>query len=259
MRRKVKVDMAQNNFFESSGLSRNHNQLSEDLQSTEKLTKLRRAEPLQPSQVLGDSFKYSDKQLERKAKRHLDQFGISIEGKTKPEMSLKYKNFIESLLSKPNLVVHKNGTLNKQEPTINIGDPESLGITVFENNLLYNEHFFISAYKISDKVFDEFKETGNIGISPEKRKAMKLEIASQKEQAGKGKTAEQAFYSTLPEDARIGNKQLREVETLQEQLKQDPSLSLTEKEKTMLQRAEKYQEYKSQFYQNNPNIDRIEF
>jgi DNA-binding protein H-NS len=52
---------------------------------------------------------------------------------------------------------------------------------------------------------------------------------------------------------------LREVETLQEQLKQDPSISLTEKEKNMIQRAEKYQEYKNQFYQDNPDIDRDEF
>jgi hypothetical protein len=52
---------------------------------------------------------------------------------------------------------------------------------------------------------------------------------------------------------------LREVETLKQQLKQDPSISLTEKEKNMIQRAEKYQQYKKKFYQDNPDIDRDEF
>jgi hypothetical protein len=84
MQKRVQLKMAKNNFsnnLESSGLSRNHEQLSKDIQSIEKLTKLRRAQPLYPSQVLGDSFKYGGKQLERKAPRHLEDFGISTEGK----------------------------------------------------------------------------------------------------------------------------------------------------------------------------------
>jgi hypothetical protein len=85
------------------------------------------------------------------------------------------------------------------------------------------------------------------------------ELQRTQAQAEREKTTARSFYSSLPEDARIGNQQLREVETLQEQLKQDPSISLTEKEKNMIQRAEKYQEYKKKFYQDNPDIDRDEF
>jgi len=85
MQKRVQLKMAQNNFsnnLESSGLSRNHEELSENIQLIEKLTKLRRAEPLYPSQVLGDSYLYGGKQLERKAPSHLPDFGISIVGKS---------------------------------------------------------------------------------------------------------------------------------------------------------------------------------
>lgn len=64
MQKRVQLKMAQNN-LESSGLSRNHEQLSENIQFIEKLTRLRRAQPLYPSQVLGDSYKYGGEQLER--------------------------------------------------------------------------------------------------------------------------------------------------------------------------------------------------
>ena len=74
-----------------------------------------------------------------------------------------------------------------------------------------------------------------------------------------GRKAPRSFYSSLPEEARIGNQQLREVEAIQERLKEDPKSPLTEKEKNMIERAEKYQQYKTQYYQNNPDIDRDEF
>ncbi len=57
----------------------------------------------------------------------------------------KYKESIEAMLAKPN-GIHKKGTFNKQEPTINIGDPETNGIVAFENNLLYDKYHFISNY-----------------------------------------------------------------------------------------------------------------
>ena len=262
METRVQLKMAGNKFpdnLESSGLSRNHEELSEKIQVIEKLTRLRRAQPLYPSQALGDSYQYGGEQLKRKAPRHLEDFGISTEGKTKEEMAIEYKDFLESLVSKQNLVIREEGTLNKQEPTINIGDPESLGIVVFENNPLYEDHHFISGYPISEKAFEAFKETGNIGSSPEERAQEINELQRTKAQAEREKSTERSFYSNLPEDARIGNKQLREVETIQEQLKQDPSISLTEKEKSMVQRVEKYQQYKNKFYQDNPGIGRNEF
>ena len=259
MQKRVKLKMAQNNFsnnLDSSGLSRNHEELSENIQFIEKLTKRRRAEPLYPSQVLGDSYQYGGKQLERKAPRYLPDFGISIVGKSIEELGVEYKDLVETILSKQGLVVRKDGTLNKQEPTINIGDPETRGIISFENNPLYDKHHFISSYPVSPEAFEAFKETGNIGISKEERAQEINELQRTQAQAERERTRARSFYSNLPEDARIGNQQLREVETLQEQLKQDPSISLTEKEKNMIQRAEKYQQYKNEFYQNNPDIDR---
>jgi hypothetical protein len=200
MQKRVQLKMAKNNFsnnLESSGLSRNHEQLSKDIQSIEKLTKLRRAQPLYPSQVLGDSFKYGGKQLERKAPRHLEDFGISTEGKTVEEMAIEYKDLLEMIVSKPNLVIREYGTLNKQEPTINIGDPESRGIVSFENNPLYEDHHFISGYPISEEAFETFKETGNIGISPEERAQEINELQRTQAQAEREKTTARSFYSSL--------------------------------------------------------------
>lgn len=166
--------MAENNFSNnlgSSGLSKNHEELSQNIQDTEIKTRLRRAEPLYPSEVLGDSYQYGGKQLERKASRHLKDFGISIEGKSREEMAMEYKDLVESLLSRSNLVIREDGTLKKQESTINIGDPESPGIVAFEKNPLYDKHSFISSYPISQKAFDNFVKTGNFGMSPEERQA----------------------------------------------------------------------------------------
>ncbi len=259
MQKKVQLKMAKNNFLnnlESSGLSRNHEQLPENIQSIEKLTRLRRAQPLYPSQVLGDSYQYGGKQLERKAPRHLDDFGISIVGKSIEELGVEYKDLVETILSKQGLVVRKDGTLSKQEPTINIGDPETRGIVSFENNPLYDKYHFISSYPVSPEAFDHFVETGEIGLSPEERKAEIDAYQKKQAQAERKRTTTGAFYSSLPEDARIGNQQLREVETIQERLREDPNSPLTEKEKNMIEQAEKYQQYKTQYYQNNLDIDR---
>ena len=119
--------------------------------------------------------------MERKASCHLADFGISTQAKTIEEMAIEYKDLLENLLSKPNLVIREDGILNKREPTIDIGDPELLGIISFKNNPLYEDYHFINGYFISKKAFETFKETSEIGLSPEEKKT-KIE-AYQKKQA----------------------------------------------------------------------------
>jgi len=134
MQKRIQLKMAVNNFlnnFKSYGLSENYQELRQHIQDTEIQTRLRRAQPLYTNEVLGDSYQYGGKQLERKAQRNLSDFGISIEGKSLEEMAIEYKNLVETLLEKPDLVLRKDGTLNKQEPTINIQDPETLAIVAF--------------------------------------------------------------------------------------------------------------------------------
>ena len=258
MQTRVQLKMAQKN-LQSSGLSCNHEQLSEKIQVIEKLTRLRRAQPLYSSEVLGDSFKYSQQQLERKAPRHLtNDYNISIEGKTKTQQGLVYFHEVEEMLKTPNLIVREDGIMNQQEPAIICFDPDSKLFASFENNPLYEDHHFISSYEIDDDAVKEFIMTGNIGENPQMRKA-KID-QDQKLKAAQERMRENAnsFYQTLPQDARIGNKQLREAEALKHKLKEDPKFQLTEKEKTMIQRAEKYQQYKNQYYQKNPEIDKDE-
>jgi len=161
---------------------------------------------------------------------------------------------VKTILVKLDLVVRKDGTLNKQEPTINMGDPETLGIVAFENNSLYDKHRFITSYPISEEAFETFEETGNIGRSPEERAQEIYELQRTQAQLEREASNARSFYISLPEDARIGNHQLLEIETIQEQLREDPNFPLTEKEKNLLQRAEKYEQYKNEFYQNNPDI-----
>lgn len=185
--------------------------------------------------------------MNRKAERHLEDFGISTEGKTIEEMAIEYKDLVEMIVSSPNRVIRRDGTLSRQEPTINIGEPESLAIASFENNPLYVDHHFISCYPISRDAFDAFEETGNIGSSPEERAQAANELQRTQALEQRERARERSFHRYLPKEARIGNQQLREVEILQEQLRQDPSLSLTEKEKDLIQRAEKHQQYKDEF------------
>ena len=240
-----------------AGLSRNHEELSENIQLIEKITRLRRAEPLYSSEALGESFKYSQKQLERKAPIHLEKdYGVSTEGMTKKEQGLTYKDVIEDLLQTPNLDIRKDGTMNHQEPAIIFLNPDSGLFASFENNPLYEDHHFITSYKIDSEAVNEFKTTVNIGESPETRKrkidqAQKLKAAQERIQGNK-----KLFYQTIPEDARMGNKQLRETEVLNQKLTENPKFRLTEKEKNLLERAEKYEQHKSEFYQNNPDVAR---
>lgn len=99
MQKRVQLKMAQNN-LQSSGLSGNHEELSENIQFIEKQTRLRRAQPLYPSQILGDSYQYGGKQLQRKAPKHFPDFGISIVGKSIEELSVEYKDCaLRSLVS----------------------------------------------------------------------------------------------------------------------------------------------------------------
>ena len=262
MQKRVQLKMAENNFsnnFESSGLSENHQELPQNIQDIEIKTRLRRAQPLYSSEILGDSYEYGGKQLERKAPKHLPDFGISIEGKSLEEMAMEYKDLVETILAKQGLVVRKDGTLNKQEPTINMGDPETQAIAAFENNTLYDKHRFISSYPVSQEAFDHFKKTGNIGLSPEERKAKIDAFQKNQAQAEIERTTAPSFYSSLPQDARIENQQLREAEVLKAQLEVDPNFQLTDKEKNLIQRAKTYQEHKLNFEKNNPDIDRDEF
>lgn len=106
---------------------------------------------------------------------------------------------------------------------------------------LYKDHHFISSYAIDDDAVIDFLRTGNIGSSPEERAAEMNETQRKQAQLEREASNARSFHSSLPKDARIGNKQLREVEVIQEQLKEDPNFPLTEKEKNMIQRAEKYQ------------------
>lgn len=67
----------------------------------------------------------------KKASTYILDYGICILGKSKEKLTVEYKDLVEIILSKQNLVIHKDEILNKQELTINIKNLEIRGILSF--------------------------------------------------------------------------------------------------------------------------------
>lgn len=216
------------------------------LKSKEKLTKERRASPLYPSNSLGPKYKYSLAQLQKKVLRHSKDFGISHTDKTLKQISLEYKTVLEKVLAKKNLIVHKEALFTKNESTHIFGDPESHIVITFENNPNYQDHYFISGYNIRPEKFELFKETGHLGTSKKEKNEGSIIAQNNKVQLAKKKLNDKLFYSKLPSNARISNKQLRQVEELHQQLKYDQNTPLTNKQKELMRRAEIFKNYKDQ-------------
>ena len=222
------------------------------------LTMLRRAEPLYSSGVLGGDYQYSQKQLERKY-RHLDGYNITLPGDHVPfEAAKLYKDCIENMLSKPNLIA-KEGTLSKEEPAMLFVDPETKMMIAFEANPAYNKRHFISSYKISDESIIEFGTKSNIGYSPAERKKYYDENQRARARQERIQQDNSQFYKNLPEDGRISNKQLRDVEAIKNRLKENPNFLLSDKQKNLVKRAEKFQHYKAKWNTENQDIITDEF
>jgi len=144
-------------------------------------------------------------------------------------MAAMLHNSVENFLQQPGLIFRSDGTLNKQESTTNIVDPVSGLMVAYENNPVSGKHHYITSYKLPESAVKEFMLTGNVGLSKVEKKFKKDEF--QKAQAKKEREQENArsFYSKLPNDARISNKQFDEYINLKRELKVDPKLPLTPK------------------------------
>lgn len=179
-------------------------------------------------------------------------------------MANDYYAEIEQLLQKENLIT-KNGTLNNQELTINIGDPDSFMIVSFENNQRFDRKHFITSYRSNEDGFDNFEENGNIGQSNEERMSAKNSekiLQQQKLELKKQKLAEKEnarkIYSTIPRDARLDGPQVREIENIKNLLKKYPNTTLNENQKNLLQRYERYIKHVNQHYKNHTDLTRNE-
>lgn len=161
---------------------------------------------------------------------------------------------MKKLFEKPDLMINRKGTLNKQEKVEIMLDSKSKRFVAFENKPFYNEKCFISSYEIDAVSVDQFAKTGNIGLHTEKRKLLK--DADQKLKAKKERIEanKKSYYSTLPADARISNRQFRDVQMIRDKLKDDPNFVLTDQQKSLLERAQKHEAHKKEFYKNNPHL-----
>ena len=110
------------------------------------------------------------------------------------EIGKAYFNEIKKFLKKPNLIVRKQGTMNKREGAIIFYDNTTGLFAGFENNPLYNYFHLISSYQtaLEDRV--EFLETSNIGKSLRWKAQLKLEAQKIKTFKDQVKSMEHTFY-----------------------------------------------------------------
>ena len=210
---------------------------------------MRRAEDRISSVILGAEYEYGSPQLQKKSPGHLfKDFGISTENLSIEHQGIVYYGEVERTLNKPGLCVHRNGTMNRQEPAIIFGDPQTRIIVAFENNPLYRIKSFISAYKIDPSGFKEFIETGNVGLHPTERKQLNAKFSENKVNLGTYKSMKSKFFKQLPEDARLSNKQIKEGKEARET--KTPG-ELTRKEEKVIRRLEKYEKLKREFERDN--------
>ena len=196
------------------------------------LTRKRRELPILSSRNLGNPFCYSEEQLYRKRNHLYKDFGIPLEGKLRPEIVKLLFHEVEHVLAKPGLVRFDDGTINYQEPAILFGF--GTDSPAFDTD---------SSYTLQEDSYDEFLETHNLGLHPDQRKQCmyQQELIETKQ---KQKRAEDSlFYSTLPEDARVSNKQLREAKEIKFKLQRDPEYQLTKQQTDLLTRVNKHEQY----------------
>lgn len=225
----------------------------------EERTKLRRTAPFETidSEHVGRSVKFGHQQLQRKAVRHLKDYGFGGPRPPSPQNAMLYFQSIQKFLKKPNLKIYPNATFNKQENVFVIMDLESRMMVGFEKNTKSEEYFFITSYKVKeDEAFTTFLATYNIGLSPEERKARAEEIqknqsAIQKAEykARKEKEKENAFRRGILDDARISNKDAREVELLKQAIELNPDYKLTPQQEIKVERYDKLMKYKEEYKQ----------
>jgi hypothetical protein len=173
-------------------------------------------------------------------------------------MGIEYKCYVEEILHRSNSITRKDGRLNKQELTTNIGDRKLREIVIFGNNPLYDKYHFISSYIISLETSEDFVITSGLGLSSRKKLKNINKWQRVKAQEQKKQDNERLFYKEVLNETRLGNKQLREVEIINQQLKEDSDFSLTQEEKNLMERAEKHEKYKNGFYKDNSDNARDE-
>ena len=219
------------------------------LREIELRTRLRRAQDRISSVSLGSEYEYGSPQLQKKSSSNLfKDFGISTESLSTECQGIVCYGEIERKLNKPGLCVHRNGTMNRQEPAIIFGDPQTRTIVAFENNPLYQKKSFRSAYKIDPSAFEEFIKTGNVGLHPIERKQLIANISENKASLEKQRLMKSQFFKQLPKDARLNNKQIREGKQVRET--KTPG-DLTPKEEKIIKRLEKFEKSQRQFEIDN--------
>lgn len=149
----------------------------------------------------------------------------------------------------------RSGILNYRENITFYINREQRIVVIFENNNYYNEHYFISCYKVSEryiKKFDTNPETiVNIGQNVtyhEEQKAQQAKAALERKAQVTCSEAYKAFYQTLNKDERMGNNQIRLV---QNHLQGRNPIDLSLRQQKLVERYQRLEAKFTAFCQKN--------
>lgn len=127
-------------------------------------------------------------------------------------------------------------------------------MTVFEANKRYDKFHFISSYQIRPEALDNFEQTNNIGVSKLKRdRLVKKNYKISSESKEKLRNLKRKLYQTLPNDAKLTNKQRRELTDLMNNKNLMPSQkeSALKGKERLLDSQTKYDNLKQKFDKEN--------
>ena len=253
--------------LEMSGLSKNHPELTEEERLVEELTKLRRSGDFRTTPYVPEA-RFSDAQLYRKGKRHIEDFKETehydeeffndIANKTPQEIANEYYRLINAqVLSKGtnNLDVQENGRLCELEDTLGFGEPVSKIVTIFEKKPQYRDNNFITAYELGE-AYEKYKNTGKVGKSPEERIAEMNQAQQEADARARQECAKHRCFQAMPKEFRLSNAQFREAELLNDRLIDNPAYPLTQKQQDLLNRAIYNSNFKDKFCRDNPGVNR---
>jgi hypothetical protein len=214
---------------------------------------LRRVGPFKTIEAWGPNNKLGVPQLSIKSDHVNDFRKIYIIDQSKKPTGVEYYQMLREIFNdsarKQTIVIRESGRMNEREDAYVAGDRRTLSIIAFEKNFLYKEDtHFISGYPVSSTAFEKFVRTGEIGMSYQQHEQMAREKEMMREKV-KAKSLTSPYsqpYKTMPEKARISNKQLREVQEIEFRLKMDPHSIITAAEKDLIERANLHNQHLDQ-------------
>ena len=157
----TQIHMVKSDGLEESGLSKNHNEFSEEIQQIEKRTSERRAHPIRQSKTDPKKY-YAENQGVKKGKKHLPDFEINLETMSDNEIAKKVYEISENVLQDLKTDTYF-GTLNLAEDVVIELNQLSRTLAIYEDHPIYSGEYqhHITTYKATQKAIDKMNQSIN--------------------------------------------------------------------------------------------------